>query len=180
MNERARNDPDGGITPHLSKLSKDKDVEPAENETHSPKRVVCGYRFPTRRVLPSKRRALMLQPGCNPQVVPDSATSAPRSLKRSQRSASMALRPDAVLQGTGCLIMAGTAAFVVHALMYGSEVLDVAVPSSFPVVVLPLLLLVPCCVGSGALMLWSGFGGRFPVTSAGFRCDLPPREDRGV
>ena len=91
-----------------------------------------------------------------------------------------ALRPDAVLQGAGCLIMAGTAAFVVHSLMYGSDMLDVAAPSSFPVALLPLLLLVPCCVGFGALMLWSGFGGRFPATSAGLRCDLPPREDRGV
>lgn len=92
----------------------------------------------------------------------------------------MALRPDAVLLGVGCLIMAGTAGFVVHAGMYGSEMLDVAAPSSFPVLVLPLLLMVPCCVGFGALMLWSGFGGRFPATGAGLRCDLPPREDRDV
>lgn len=93
----------------------------------------------------------------------------------------MALRPDAVLLGVGCLIMAGTAGFVVHASMYGSEMLDVAAPSSFPVLVLPLLLMVPCCVGFGALMLWSGFGGRFPATGAGLRCDLPPREeDRDV
>ena len=92
----------------------------------------------------------------------------------------MALRPDAVLLGVGCLLMAGTAGFVVHAGMYGSEMLDVAAPSSLPVLVLPLLLMVPCCVGFGALMLWSGFGGRFPAMSAGLRCDVPPREDRDV
>ena len=95
-------------------------------------------------------------------------------------SGRMACRPDAVLQGVGCLTMAGTAGFVVHVGMYGSDMLDLAAPSSFPVFVLPLLLMVPCCVGFGALMLWSGFGGRFPATSAGLRCDLPPREDRDV
>lgn len=180
MNDRATNDPDGGITHRLFKLSKDKDVEPAENETHSPKtrRVRLQVSSSTR---PPEQKAS--GSGYSQDVINERArfrNPARRALKRSLRSASMALRPDAVLQGTGCLIMAGTAAFVVHALMYGSEVLDIAAPSSFPVEVLPLLLLVPCCVGSGALMLWSGFGGRFPVTSAGFRCDLPLREDRGV
>jgi hypothetical protein len=89
----------------------------------------------------------------------------------------MILRPDALIQGTGCILMAATALFVIVALTYGSELLDVPTPDTVPTAVFPLLLMVPCCIGCGGLMCWTGWGGRFPQLTAGIRCDVPPRPD---
>ena len=89
------------------------------------------------------------------------------------------MRPDAVIQGIGCLVMAATAIYVLSSLTFGSELLDLPPAAATSKVVLPLLLLVPCCVCCGCMMLWAGFGGQFPMASAGIRCDLP-HYDRAV
>ena len=79
----------------------------------------------------------------------------------------MILRPDALIQGTGCILMAATALFVIVALTYGSELLDVPTPDTVPTAVFPLLLMVPCYIGCGGLMCWTGWGGQFPQLTAG-------------
>ena len=90
------------------------------------------------------------------------------------------LRPDAIIQGLGCWMMAATTVFVIHALIYGSETLDVPPGEGYSAAVAPLLMLLPCCVCCGGMMLWSGCGGQFPAASAAMRCDLPARPDRNV
>ena len=83
------------------------------------------------------------------------------------------LRPDAIIQGIGCLMMAATACFVIHALVYGSAMLDVEAVEHYTYV-FPLLLLTPYCLSCGCLFIWSGCGGHFPAVTAAIRCDLPP------
>lgn len=86
------------------------------------------------------------------------------------------LRPDALIQGGGCLLMALTATFVVHGVLYGSTWLELPPAARALPFVLPLAGCACCCAACGSCMLWAGCGGDAGLLSARIRCDLPTRD----
>ena len=89
----------------------------------------------------------------------------------------MRMRPDALIQGIGCLCMGGTV-FVLKAMDSAGRLLDLDDRSGLSIHLLAAcsLVLAPCCICCGGLMVWHGLGGEFGTSglSARLRCDLPP------
>ena len=92
------------------------------------------------------------------------------------------MRPDALIQGAGCIAMGGTV-FLLKFFDFDHVLLDVsdgAGMESLPMHVLAWasLCLAPCCLGCGALMVWHGLGFSFGSwgLSTLVRCDLPERK----
>mmetsp|Transcript_56475 Transcript_56475/g.126116 ORF Transcript_56475/g.126116 Transcript_56475/m.126116 type:complete len:100 (-) Transcript_56475:665-964(-) len=90
------------------------------------------------------------------------------------------LRPDAVLQGLGCVAMGCTVLTCLCIFDTEHTLLDLNDHSNASVHVLALCccVLAPACMCCGSLMLWYGCGGSFgPSFTHGFRCDLLVDDD---
>ena len=87
------------------------------------------------------------------------------------------MRPDALIQGIGCLCMGGTV-LALKAMDIAGRLLDLGDRSGLSIHLLAAcsMVLAPCCLCCGALMVWHGLGGDFGTSglSARFRCDLLP------
>jgi hypothetical protein len=83
------------------------------------------------------------------------------------------IRPDSVLQGTGCVVMGAT---VLLALRFIT--LELEGPAR--ILVGCCACFAPCCLCCGSLMLWYGCGyggGLIGSISGRFRCDLVTAND---
>ena len=87
------------------------------------------------------------------------------------------VRPDSVLQGTGCVVMGATIMIALYTL-FGSTASSL--DGAARVLFVCCACLAPCCLCCGTLMLWHGCGGGsglFAGASSRFRCDLVAADD---
>ena len=84
------------------------------------------------------------------------------------------MRPDALVQGVGCVVM-GLTILILHFLDRDHVLLDVSDYSGMSIHLLAAITfgLAPCCVCCGMLMVWHGFGGQVHMGFA--RCDVLPK-----
>ena len=86
------------------------------------------------------------------------------------------IRPDALLQGLGCVV---TGVGTLYGLTFAAS--ETSNPT-LTFVLVALALQVPCCLCCGALMVWSGAGGSLPdaippALRARVRCDVAHARD---